>query len=229
MNYSRAELADRLAAEYVLGTLQGRARRRFETLLPAHPALRQAVQRWESRLAPLAQVVTPVAPRPELWARIEAAVEGPRAAPAPLPTPRGRWESLAFWRGWAAFATAAAAWLALLLTQPPPSRPPLVVVLNAPEGASSFVAGVAGDGRSMLVRPLTPVRLQSGHDLELWAVPAGGAPRSLGLIAADRATVLQRTPALEGAAALAVSLEPAGGSPTGAPTGPILFSGKLQS
>jgi len=50
MDYGRPDLADRLAAEYVTGTLRGPARRRFEQLVPAHPALRAAVRRWESRL-----------------------------------------------------------------------------------------------------------------------------------------------------------------------------------
>jgi anti-sigma-K factor RskA len=62
MDYSRRDLADRLAAEYVLGTLRGRARSRFEALLPAHPALRDAVAQWEQRLVPLAANVKPVEP-----------------------------------------------------------------------------------------------------------------------------------------------------------------------
>ncbi|MCM5682351.1 anti-sigma factor [Schlegelella sp. S2-27] len=224
MNYTRPELADRLAAEYVLGTLQGRARRRFETLLLAHPALRQAVGRWQARLSPLATVVVPVEPSPAVWQRLQQQLDG-RAEPA---APAGRWRSLAWWRGWAAFATAAAVWFAVLLTQPGPALPPTVVVLAAPDGSSAFVAGVSADGGSLLVRPLAPVPIEPGRDLELWAVPADGAPRSLGLVAADRATVVQRARALDGTAAFAVSLESRGGSTTGAPTGPILFSGKLQ-
>ena len=49
MDYSRPELADRLAADYVAGTLRGAARRRFEALLPAHPLLRDAVRDWQGR------------------------------------------------------------------------------------------------------------------------------------------------------------------------------------
>ena len=226
MNYTRPELADRLASEYVLGTLQGRARRRFEALLPAHPALQQAVRRWEARLSPLATVVPAVEPSPAVWQRLQQQIDGRPAGERQAP--RRRWESLAFWRGWAVFATAAAAWFAVLLTQPGPSQPPVVVVLAAPQGGNSFVASVSADGRSLLVRPLDRVDVEPGRDLELWAVPADGAPRSLGLIAADRATVLQRARALDGTAAFAVSLEPQGGSKTGAPTGPILYSGKLQ-
>ena len=49
MDYSRPELADKLAAEYALGTLRGPARRRFENLLPAHPSLRRATTASASR------------------------------------------------------------------------------------------------------------------------------------------------------------------------------------
>ena len=72
MDYSRRELADRLAAEHVLGTLRGPAGRRFLALLPAHPALRQAVAEWQERLAPLTQSVLPVTPPDRVWAKIEA-------------------------------------------------------------------------------------------------------------------------------------------------------------
>jgi anti-sigma-K factor RskA len=241
MNYARPELAERLASEYVLGTLQGGARRRFEVLLPAHPMLRQAVARWNERLQPLARALPPLAPSPAVWQGIEARLDGavhpsqaaastPSRAASPATTPKrpGFWGGLSFWRGWALGATTAAAVLAVVLMQPATVPPPLVVVLSAPEGASSFVAGVAADGRSMVVRPVVNVSTQADRALELWAVPKEGAPRSLGLISPDKPTVLRRGRILEGTAAFAVSLEPPGGSPTGAPTGPILFSGKLQ-
>ena len=76
MDYSRPELADRLAAEYVLGTLRGAARSRFETLLPAHPALRAAVTQWQLRLHPLAASVAEVQPPSHVWPRIEARLFG---------------------------------------------------------------------------------------------------------------------------------------------------------
>jgi anti-sigma-K factor RskA len=85
----------------------------------------------------------------------------------------------------------------------------------------------------LVTQPLTPVALTANRVLELWSVPPQGAPRSLGLISASGTTVLprDRLPAgllKGGTAALAVSVEPPGGSPTGAPTGPVVFAGKLQ-
>ncbi len=143
------------------------------------------------------------------------------------------------WRGLTTVASIAALGFALLWLVPRPAQPPLIVVLSATSAATggaaaaagatltTFVASISGDGRALVTRPLTTVGLPSDHSLELWAVPPSGAPRSLGLISAAGATVLKNAAAVSGASALAVSLEPSGGSPTGAPTGPILYSGKL--
>lgn len=227
MDYSHPDRADALAADYVTGTLRGAARRRFEALLPAHPALRAAVLAWQARLMPLTTSVEPVQPSAQVWKRIEARIAGDsnpaRAAPR-----------LAFWRGLAAFASVAAIALGVALGLPGPVLPPVVIVLNAtgadaPGGSvgGTFVASISGDGRAVVTRPIVNVALRPDRALELWAVPGDGAPRSLGLISSSTATVVQKQAALRGATALAVSLEPAGGSPTGAPTGPVLFVGKL--
>jgi anti-sigma-K factor RskA len=232
VDYSRRDRADALAAQYVTGTLRGAARRRFETLLPAHPALHRAVLEWQARLAPLTLSVDPVQPSPQVWQRIEARI-GAKSARAAVPAPRGALSWIGGWRALAGLATAASIGLGLLLVLPQPVLPPVVVVLGATDAAGGaavpvpFVASISGDGRSLVTRPLVNVAMEPGRTLELWAVPGSGAPRSLGLISPNLPTVLQKGDALQGAAALAVSLEPAGGSPTGAPTGPVLYVGKL--
>ena len=235
MDYSRPELADRLAADYVAGTLRGPARRRFNALLPAHANLRAAVRAWEERLMPLTQSLAAEKPSPQVWRRIEARIGGTPRGTTAAAAPRW-WAQLAFWRGFAALASVAALSLAVLLANPTPTQPPVLVVLSpaAPAEAGStgaaipsFVASISGDGGAMVTKPLVNVSLEANRALELWAVPASGAPRSLGLISASGATVLKKGKVLAGAAALAVSLEPPGGSPTGAPTGPILYVGKL--
>ena len=231
MDYSRSELADRLAAAYVAGTLRGPARRRFETLLPAHPTLRAAVRAWQDRLMPLTAIVTPVPPPPQVWQRIEARLGG---APAAEAESRSWWARLAFWRGLAAIASVATIGLAVLLAMPGPAQPPIVVVLNATapggEGGvipASFVASISGDGRAVVTKPLMNVALGQDRVLELWAAAGKNPPRSLGLISAQGATVVRRAQLPPGTDHLAVSLEPPGGSPTGAPTGPVLAVGNL--
>ncbi len=240
MDYAKPERADALAAQYVAGTLRGPARRRFEALLSSHPGLRGAVQRWQDRLLPLAAVLSPVQPPPRVWQAIQR-----RLWPAPATRPSA-WRSLAWWRAATAFSLSAAIGLTFWLSAEGPAQAPVVVVLeatgaglpDAPTGAQAaapgrFVASFSADGRALVTRPLLPVTLAPERAFELWAVPPQGAPRSLGLISAQGLTVIKRAQLpqalLQGrTAALAVSVEPPGGSPTGAPTGPVVFAGKLQ-
>lgn len=230
MDYARPDRADRLASEYVLGTLQGPARRRFAHLLAAHPALRDAVAQWQVRLAPLADSVAPVVPPDRVWSAIQTRLfAADTATAAPLPW----WRRLGPWRAFSGVATVALVALLVIGQQPPPAAPPIVVLLAAnPQVAqplqARFVASLSADGRALVLRPVDAPPLTAQQALELWAVTGSGAPRSLGLVRADGATTLLRARLLSDTAAFAVSVEPAGGSPTGAPTGPIVSLGKLQ-
>ena len=232
MDYSRNELADKLAAEYVAGTLRGPARRRLEQLLPAHPVLRNAVKRWEAGLMPLTASIAPLQPPPTVWKRIVARTGGAAVPVADTPW----WSNLSLLRTLSFVATVAVIGLSALLSSPLPLQPPVIVVLNATtpaDGAvavgapSAIVASISGDGKALVTQPVMNVDLQADRALELWAVPGSGSPRSLGLISAKGASVFKRNKLPLGTAALAVSLEPAGGSTTGAPSGPVLYVGKL--
>lgn len=233
MDYSRRELSDRLAAEYVLGTLQGGARRRFEALLPAHPGLRKAVWRWQDRLVPLTASVPPVTPSPAVWNHIEQQLFGESAAATGAAASVQQritrwWERLGLWQGLAGATSLATLALAVALTLPGPVQPPVVVVMGTEQGPASFVASVGADGRSLVLKPLAGVTVTAAQALELWAVPPKGAPRSLGLVSNQGATTVLREHLLQGTAAFAVSVEPPGGSPTGAPTGPVVSVGRLE-
>jgi len=233
MDYARPALAEALAAQYVAGTLRGRARARFEALLPGHPGLQAAVRDWQARLLPLTAVMPEQAPPARVWQAIERRL-WPEAEPAAA---QPFWQRLGWWRALSGTAVAAVVGLAVLLNNPPPALPPVVVVLqgtgaDAIGSGGHIVASLSGDGSALVTQPLTPVALTADRVLELWSVPPQGAPRSLGLISASGVTVLSRdklpaTLLKGGTAALAVSVEPPGGSPTGAPTGPVVFAGKI--
>lgn len=236
MDYGRSELADALGAQYVAGTLRGRARARFEALLPGHPALQRAVREWQARLMPLTEVVPPQEPPPGVWAGIEQRL-WPAAAAAPVAAAQPWWQRLGVWRALSGVALAGVVGLGVLLGNPAPVLPPVVVVLQAtgagnPAVGSGFVASFSGDGSALVARPLTKVALQADRVLQLWWAPADGAPTSMGLLKADGVTVLPRdklsAKLLQGIDHMAVSVEPPGGSPTGQPTGPVVFVGKLQ-
>jgi anti-sigma-K factor RskA len=147
------------------------------------------------------------------------------------------WQRLAWWRGLAGLATIASLTLAVLLANPPAPPAPVVVVLQA-TGADAGVTGnvvasFSGDGRAVSAVPLTPVAVPPDRVLQLWWATVDGPPRSLGLIKPDGATVLPRDllpGGIEGSQLdhLGVSIEPPGGSPTGRPTGPVVFYGVLK-
>ena len=221
MNLFLGDLPDRLAAEYVLGTLTGGARRRFDALLPAHPMLRHAVAGWERRLLPLALKAEPVQPDARVWNAIEGKLGWAAALARPASSLR-----LRFWQAFAAVATVAAV---VLGTTPRtvPTEAPMIVVLHATKGTETLVAGLSADRKQLSIQPLQKVSLTSDQSLELWALKKDGPPASLGLIAADKLTALSKKTLPKDTKGLAVSLEPLGGSPTGAPTGPVLFVGDV--
>ena len=218
MNIILGELPDRLAAEYVLGTLTGGARRRFDALLPAHPALREAVAGWEKRLLPMALKTETVQPAPRVWASIED-----RLGWTP---PKASSLRVRFWQAFSAAATVVAVVLATS-THQPPTEAPMIVVLHASKGSETLVAGLSPDRKQLSIQPLQKVALTSDQSLELWALKKDGPPASLGVIAADKLTAVDKHALPKDTKGLAVTLEPLGGSPTGAPTGPVLFVGDL--
>jgi len=234
LNLIKASLPERLAAEYVLGTMVGGARRRFETLMAAHPGLRQPVADWEARMLPMALSAPPIQPSEAVWLRLKAQLAGPvadagsrdvlsRRLPNALAAPA---RQLRLWRAYGALATALALSLALMLRQAP-ADPPLIVVLHATKGSEVLVAGLSADRARLSIRPLQRVDLSRTQSLELWALHKAGAPSSLGVIAADGMTALARQAIPADTTGLAVTLEPLGGSPHGVATGPILFQGDL--
>ena len=156
MDYGRSDLADALAAEYVIGTLRGGARRRFESLLPAHAVLREATLAWHERLMPLTAVLEPVQPSGEVWRRISDRLDRRKSVVA------GAWQRLSFWRGLTGFASVAAIGLAVLLANPRAVAPPVVVVLAATGAAASgaatapIVASISGDGGGRVIAEGSP-------------------------------------------------------------------------
>ena len=219
------------AAEYVLGVLSANERREVEQRIAREPAFAREVAIWEERLGGLAEGIAPVHPPAGGWARIEAALDrGSRVTKR-----SGLWQSLAFWRGLAlaASALATACLAALYLGQAPMLRPPLVAKLDEASGKSGFFAAANPADGSLTIVPAALLSGQEQHALELWVIPSGGKPHSLGLIDPGRPVKVMVPPALRphvtADAVLAISVEPLGGSPTGQPTGPVIANGKLAA
>jgi anti-sigma-K factor RskA len=221
-----------IAAEYALGVLGAHERRAVEQRIAREPAFAREVAFWEERLGGLAQDIGPVTPPADAWARIEAGLD--RASNANSAS--GLWQSLAFWRGLALGASAlAAACLAALvyLAEAPTLRPPLVAKLDESSGKSGFFAAANPADGSLTIVPAALLTGQEQHALELWVIPAGGKPHSLGLIDPGRPVKVivppELRPHVTADSVLAISVEPLGGSPTGQPTGPVIANGKLAA
>lgn len=227
-----------LAGELALGVLDPAAHAAARARSAAEPAFAAEVAAWEARLAPLIDQVAPVEPPAGVWRRIAMQLGvDPTAARRPRLT-----EGVGFWRAVAAVTSAvAAACLVALVTlprpqpipvTPPPAipapRPMAVARLQEEGGTALFIATLDPATHRLVVAPAT-VTASPVHSHELWLLPAAGPPRSLGIVSADRPLTLTVPAELAAGAALAVSAEPLGGSPTGLPTGPVVAQGRLES
>ena len=225
------KLVERLSGEYVLGTLKGGARRRFEGLLSGSPVLRRAVAEWQDRLVPMAEFAPAAQPSAQVWRRLvqQLRLEQPAKRSGDA---AGFWGGLAFWRGLGLASTALATILVgvLVFKQFDATAPATSYVAMLSDDQAKPIAVVTGDPvrHQITIKLVTNQIVAADKSLELWAVPKTGAPRSLGLLASDGSITLPLpdNASPQSIPLLAVTLEPKGGSPKAdGPTGPIVFKG----
>jgi anti-sigma-K factor RskA len=227
-----AEERDLLAAELAIGLLEGEERAEARALAARDEDFRAAVAGWTGRLAPMLDDVAAAAPPEGLWARIEA-----RIVPPPSNVVQLR-RKVGLWRGYSLAATAIAASLALVLvTRPsPPSRtaPPttLVAMMQSEAGPARLVATYDPATHRLIVAAAAGMAPAAGHAHELWLIPAsGGKPHAMGIVSAtapnEMDVPMPMAADVREGATFAISVEPPSGSPTGAPTGPVIARGKL--
>ena len=228
MRYDNQKLADMLSAEYVLGSLKGAARRRYEQLIRQRPDWAQTYNWWESHIHLLADTVPAVQPPSKVWQNIQT-----RLFKASTATPNPFWKSLAF------LSTALAASFATFLIMQSPKQviefEPTQVALLANDKTQagwllSLTKNIQGESE-IRAKSLASLETKPDNAFELWLLPADkSTPISLGLLPQQGNAVVKVTDEvalLLASSGLAVSLEPLGGSPTGQPTGAVLYQGKL--
>ncbi len=216
---------DMRAAEYALGTLDAQERAALEDEASRDPGTADRIRAWERRLAPLMGIVPPAAPP----SRVRGALL--RALPAAAGSGPGELHRLRRqvrrWRVAAAGSGLLAAGLALFVAIGPARSPAGGRYLAVVQGGGALPALIVRVDTQTGLAQVRPVGADApaGRSLELWYVGAGGA-KPLGLVGADPSQVkLPRDTAADGV--IAVSVEPPGGSPSGQPTGPVVYSGKL--
>jgi len=224
MNYLKPELLEQLAAEYVLGSMHGAARKRFEKLMMESYRVRSAVWSWEQHINPMAEVIPEQRPRKQVWNLIQARIQSPQ-----------RQEGVSWWwRGWAALGGALALVMAVYIVQLAPwDRQDQVAMFNDADAQPLWLITTSESSGKLIVKPINAQAIAVDNKaFELWMLPKGGKPASLGLMPVSGAAVEttlspQLLTIMQNSDALAVSLEPAGGSPTGLPTGPVVYQAPI--
>jgi anti-sigma-K factor RskA len=226
MKLARHRQLDALIGEYMLGTLRGGARRRFERGLREEPAVALRLRTLQQEFTPSYSERIAETPSTGGWQRLARELN--------LSQYRAPWYSrVSFLRGWALAATAALVFGVMLVTLRTATEPTLTPIAQlALKGAPpSVTAALSRDGSTLELRAARPIVAGPLQSYELWVIPQGGAPLSLAVLGqldgALRVPEGHRGQLRKGAV-LAITVEPLGGSPTGGPTGPVILSGAIS-
>lgn len=221
---------DALCGEYLLGTLRGAARRRFERALTEEPLVSLRLKYWQGVFAPRYATMIETRPAASGFKRLYRELGLHRYS-----TPWYR--RTGFWRGWAAAATAVVVFgigfqfLRPLMVDAPASR--VLTQLRDQAGATAVGVVVIPRDHILVLSAARPVTASPQQSYELWLLPADGrAPISLAVLGSLDARVQvsdDNARLVRPGAKLAISVEPAGGSPTGAPTGPVILVGDIAT
>lgn len=225
MRLARHRQLDALIGEYALGTLRGGARRRFERALREEPAVAVRLRTLQQQYAPRYSERIAQTPSAAGWQRLSRELN--------LSRHRAPWYSrVSFLRAWALGATAGLLFGVMFATLRTTTETLTPIAHLAVKGAApSVIAALSRDRSTLELRPARPIVAGPLQSYELWVIPPGGAPLSLAVLGQVDGTL--RVPEghrsqLRKGAMLAITVEPAGGSPTGGPTGPVILSGAIS-
>ncbi len=210
---SPEDIDDALAGEYVLGVLDMADRSAVEARMKADTVFAARVAAWEQRLSPLDDE-TPEVAAPDVLAKIEARLFAKERRPRN-------------WLAWISLglsgAVAAGLIFAVVFMVPP--APQVVAVLATKDATLSYRLTQVGD--ELTVTRVAGTTAPAGQVHQLWIIAPGASPVSLGLLGDE--TLVVDYPKPPAGWLFAVSVEPAGGSPSGLPTGPVILTAPVTS
>jgi anti-sigma-K factor RskA len=231
MKLANHKALDALAAEYVLGTLRGAARRRFERAIATEPLVATRINYWQQRMNLKPATAHAIQPSASVWKAIERDLNL-RALSPPW------YARVSLWRNWALAASAALVLVfgaQFLRVSTPTVELASIATLAGDDAAvrgTTVAALLSKDGKRLALRSERAIVADAARSYELWLLPdGGGAPISLavlGTLDAEFAVPAAQVGRIGRGAKLAVSVEPAGGSKTGAPTGPVILVGAVS-
>jgi anti-sigma-K factor RskA len=229
MTYDRKDIPN-IADEYVLGLVEAADAAEIEVAMERDAELRAAIAASRDRFLQLDTGVAPVAATEELWQRIDAALPAQQnrtGAPSAILSANDNLRN--GWRMAAVSAIAAtfvlAIGLAYSLTRT--VEPLVVAVLINEAGEVQAVVEDFGNEQTT-IRMLADFTVPEDKTIQVWTLPSREmGPVSLGLIDGVRSARLDgpSLPTPRNDQLYEITLEQAGGSPTGRPTGPILAKG----
>ena len=237
--YQNPEIYEALAAEYVLGTLTGAARRRFEKLIAERPYIRYAVEMWEQKLNPMVELAPEVEPPARVWNNIRAAITADAGAAAGQATQGAGWVEWLrrplFWQATTAILAVTLGLKSLLPLMVDPTPMPTLAYISVLEGEGDKPMAVTmGDRkhRVVSVRLMEKPKVEGEHVLGLWAIKSPDSkPVRIGVVPPDRKTTYlhlskRQWMKMKGAKQFAITFEQKGRSTSEEPTGPIVYKGK---
>ena len=225
MNYQDPQLQSLLAAEYVLGTMPYPARLRFERLLAANASLQLAVSSWQNKLYPMYEQITPRQPSPRVWQAIRSRLKFTEPKPS-------LWRRLGFWRNFAVVNLCITLAVSALLLNDTLEAPAYQAILHGRDDQVAMLAQFDRRLDTVYIQVFKPIPMAANQSLQLWLIKGNAQPVSLGLIRSTGSETFHVDIPLDDSATrphLAVSLEPAGGSPTHLPSGELILDGVLNT
>jgi len=236
VNLLHPERLERLSREYVLGTLTGGARRRFERLLAEAPLAARVVLRWQQRFDVLAAGVPPVQPRDQVWQGLqqrlfattrEAPVSGLLSRLMALFAPRVVGGVLAGVLMATVVLKLQPQWLELEARSEALPQSYVGLLIND-AGQPTLLASSRRHGRSITVKLLQPLQVPEGQVARLWALPREGSPFLVGLVPERGSAAIALTDSAEklffNVGRLALTIDPVAAG-AAAPSSPFVAIG----